>query len=425
VTFRRAALFLSAVISAALVAGCTAAPQAPRNTTSSQTHQTTTTTHITTPPATISPPTTEPATQRLTAIAFFNPTDGYGVFTREDYNTCQDLVGRANNDDSIFGPLVLVTSWTCGASGPSGSLAFDDHGDGFLYGPDLWITHDGGTTWQQSIQPGSVLSVEALGSSVWMEEAQCSPTSNATSCPVLLFLSNNGGRTWTPAHVPSGATASPYLGGGVAGQTWLVRVSQNAAYLLSAPPMTTNGVQNDPTMWFTSDNGAFWSTRSVRCGMGAMSVALSAAPDGTLLAVCASEPGAGNQLKSSTRSTNGGITWTVENSCPFSSTGPMTNCADANFSTGYLGGIDAVSANTVFLYGDRNSLFVTRDGGVTWEPEEPLIGDTSGGTEQAIFFNTSDGIVLGQNGSNDDITTLWRTSDGGAHWTLTVPHGYV
>jgi photosystem II stability/assembly factor-like uncharacterized protein len=50
-----------------------------------------------------------------------------------------------------------------------------------------------------------------------------------------------------------------------------------------------------------------------------------------------------------------------------------------------------------------------------------LIGDTSDGTQQATFFDTSDGVVLGYNGQNNDVPTLRSTDDGGAHWIAVVP----
>ena len=52
---------------------------------------------------------------------------------------------------------------------------------------------------------------------------------------------------------------------------------------------------------------------------------------------------------------------------------------------------------------------------------EPPIGGSDAGTDQVIFFNGSDGVVLGQNGNNDEAWTIWRTSDDGTHWTAVVP----
>ncbi|HUC04819.1 MAG TPA: hypothetical protein VL961_05430 [Acidimicrobiales bacterium] len=52
---------------------------------------------------------------------------------------------------------------------------------------------------------------------------------------------------------------------------------------------------------------------------------------------------------------------------------------------------------------------------------QPLIGDTSGGTSQVIFFNPADGLVLGENAQDGDVPTIGATTDAGATWRSTVP----
>jgi photosystem II stability/assembly factor-like uncharacterized protein len=99
----------------------------------------------------------------------------------------------------------------------------------------------------------------------------------------------------------------------------------------------------------------------------------------------------------------------------------VPSCAADFLSSGYLAAIDAVSPDTVFFVGDRSSLLVSHDGGATWQPVQPPIGDTSDGTRQVIFFTDADGVVFGFNGANDDAATIWATTDGGAHWTAVVP----
>ena len=359
--------------------------------------------------------------ERLTAIAFFNPTKGFGVYTKQGGVSCQDLVSPTTDGGATFGPLVPVTSWNCDNNAPVRSLAFDDHGDGFLYGPDLMVTHDGGKTWAQSAQPGAVLTVEALGMSVWMVESGCPSTSSATACPLRLLESTDGGRTWSSSSsAPPSAIDNPYLGEGAQGQNWLVRISQSSAYLLSNPATNPTGQADSAPLWFTTNGGASWSSRSIPCGIDGMSTVLSIAPDGTLLAVCAAQPSAGIQLKSTLRSTNSGVTWTVQSLCTPPTPASASNCTTQPPSGGYLGGIDAVSPDTVFLFGNRSSLLVSHDGGAHWQAVQPLIGDGSGGTQQAVFFNSSDGVVLGDNENNNDVPTLWSTSDGGAHWIAVV-----
>ena len=378
----------------------------------------------TTSPSTSSTPSSIPTpAEQLTDIAFFNPQMGYGAFTRQGNGTCQYLVGPTTDGGATFGPLTPVTSWTCGNGAPVGAMAFDDHGDGFVYGPELVVTHDGGRTWRQSTQPGSVLSVAALGLSVWMVESRC-PASSPQACQLLLFASTDGGRTWS-----SSSSAPPDAVGnasfdGAQGQTWLVRLSQSTAYLVSNPIGNPQGGADEAPLWLTTDGGSSWSTRSIPCVVGGLSLVLSAAPDGTLLAVCAGEPGAGMQIKSAVRSSNGGITWTDEYSCFIGSSQPPPSCVNDAFNLGYLGEIDAVSADTVYLVGDRSSLLVSHDGGATWQQVNPAMGDTSDGTQQVIFFDRSDGLVFGFDGGNDDAPTFWSTNDGGKGWTALVPKHY-
>ncbi len=343
---------------------------------------------------------------------------GYGLFTRKHGTSCQDLVGPTKNGGVDFGPLVAVTSWTCAKGGAASDLAFDDHGDGFLYGPGLFVTHNGGKRWVRSSQRGTVLSVEALGSSIWMVETRC-PVSKAGTCPLQLSVSSDGGRVWSSLPTPANALNNAYFGGAL-GQTWLVRVNSSAAYLLANPVINPEGEPDEAPLWFTADGGKSWFTRSIPCAIDGQSVVLSAAPDGTLVAVCAGLPGTGEEMKSVLRSHNGGVSWTVEADCPVISSAAEPACASDMLNSGYLSEIDAVSADTVYLVGDRSALLVSHDGGASWRVV-PSIGDTSDGTQQVIFFNGLQGLVFGFDPNTSDGPTLWSTSDGGSRWAAVVP----
>jgi photosystem II stability/assembly factor-like uncharacterized protein len=275
-------------------------------------------------------------------------------------------------------------------------------------------------TWTQVPQTGVVMSVEALGSSVWVVESTCpAPTDLSHPCPMRLLESVDGGRTWDSVGVPSGATTDD-----LDAQTWLVRVTATTAYLASNPALKFDRQSSTAPLWYTADGGRTWSARQVDCGFSAMTDAISAAPDGTLLAVCATEPSAGNQPKSTVRSTDGGRTWTTMTQCPGGGEALSFDCAiDPPLSFGYLGEIDAVSADTIYLVGGRSSLLVTHDGGATWAVVQPMIGDTSAGTQKVVFFDESDGVVLGDDGQNDDVATIWSTDDQGVTWHAVVPVG--
>ena len=150
------------------------------------------------------PPATQ-ATVTLTKLAFFNASSGYGLFVSQSQTACSALVASTSDGGSLFGELIPVTTWPCSGSPQVGALAFDDHGDGFAYGPELFITHDYGATWIQLPQPGQVLSVEALGSSIWMVEAGCPISTNPQEfCPLQLLESEDGGFSWKPVARRSG-----------------------------------------------------------------------------------------------------------------------------------------------------------------------------------------------------------------------------
>jgi len=151
-----------------------------------------------------------------------------------------------------------------------------------------------------------------------------------------------------------------------------------------------------------------------------MSAALSATlpaalGGGALFAVCASQPGAGFQPKWVARSADGGRSWTRHAAC-FSQA-----CQGNPLGSGYLGSIDAVSASTVYLVGDRSPLLVTRDGGSHWSAVRAVTAGTDGGTGEVAFTSKSDGIVVGLDSGDNEAPTIWVTSDGGLRWSALHP----
>jgi photosystem II stability/assembly factor-like uncharacterized protein len=412
-----AAGLAAALLSAAALTGCGATHPAahPEPAKAAKTEKAWTETASTVPTSHAAAPGAGRANDRLTAIAFTGMTQGYGMFTGQRPRQCPILAGPARDGGARFAPLVTVTTYPCGGYPPATAMAADGHGDVFLYGRALFVSHDGGRTWAARREHGSVLAVAAIGRSVWLVRADCARSVRAANhgCVLRLVESADGGRTWAPAPAqPPGATVRA-VGGTVAqegalGQTWLVRTGPSSAYLLSNP--ARNGTA---PLWFTGNGGAAWSQGQIPCGSGALGAALSAAPDGTLLAVCAAQPTAGYQPKSVARSTDGGQSWTVRAACP----PPGTHCG-GSLDFGYLGQIAAVSRGTAFLAGDRSSLLVTTDG-AHWRPVRPLIGDTGGGTSQVTFFSRRDGIVLGD--GPGELPTIWTTTDGGRRWSSVTP----
>ncbi len=388
-----------AVVSLSLVTSSAADSALPRNTQMRSIHQ--------------AARTAIPEDTELTDVDFLNPSVGWGLFSVQGAVTCSDRVANTANGGSTFSTPVNVVSWRCANNDPVSSLTFDDHGDGFLYGPKLYVTHDDGVTWSPNDQPGPVLSVQVIGTSIWMLEmshAAPSTVSNSTVNPLRLLSSDNGGRTWSVLPMPAGAVARP---ANAEGTGWLVRVTKTTAYLASSDGFEAHATP----LWFTTDSGSTWSKRTVPCSSFDTDVALSVAPDGTVFDVCASEGSAGWQPKETVRSTNEGRNWQIRSKCDSSD----EHCTKGSQFAGYLGAIDAVSSNTVYLVGGRSALEVSRDGGIRWSAVPPGMGSSAGGTSQVIFFSPKRGVVLGDGDQENERSTLWSTSDGGVHWRTRVP----
>lgn len=352
---------------------------------------------------------------RLATFAFFDPTSGYGLFVQGAGHGCQEEVGRTTDGGATFGPLVTVAP--CATLGRGAAVAFDDHGDGFVFDPtsrDLYVTHDGGTAWAPTPQRGDVLSVEALGYSVWMLQSSCRGAArHARTCVLSVRESSDGGRTWqSGAPLPGRGTAS--RGGPRVAPGSMVRVSQAAAYVLGSPgPASTQGTSRVP-MWATGNGGRSWTRLAMPCGVGAAVTArMSVAPTGALFTVCAGARSAGDQEKSAAVSSDGGLDWTRPGGCVRSR---AASCATAGLGVGYLGEVDAVSASAAYVFGAHGPLDQTVDGGASWTPvSAPFAG---AGPAAMAFFNAADGVV---GTSAAGTFEVWHTADGGTAWTVVQP----
>jgi len=357
------------------------------------------------------PSTTAPAPiQGVVAVAFLNGSDGYGLFSDDTGGVSCSLSVASTHDGAVtFSAQVpLPKAAQCFPS----LMSFDNVGDGFVFGPGLYATHDGGTTWTDDSPSATVLDVVPLGRSVWM---LTTPSVTHTGGPNLaLAESNDGGRTWFPARaLPPATTVGSDLLPPPVDTASLVRTSASTAYAVVSTSPTA------ATVFTTTDGAQTWHHVLVPC-LGGWAEVLSQAFDHTLWLVCAGQPSAGSQLKSVVRSFDGGKTWVQGSTCPplvTSTTYPP--CAEANgLGIGYLGGMAALSGTTGFLDGDRSPVIVTRDGGKTWALTNPLIGDVNG-SAGLFFANEQDGWVISETYGNGG--PLWRTTDGGGQWSQVWP----
>ena len=333
------------------------------------------------------------SSRTLEQVAFSDTLHGYGLIVTQSASSCTEVVERTSDGGAHFTHRVSVAPCS-----QASSIAFDASGDGFLYGPGLYATHDGGARWSRLPQPGAVLEVSIEGHSVWLAERVCRP-----ACTLALYTSVEGGLA--PAQ-PPGLPAPPRAVEPAAGQDYIVRTGASSAYVLSGP--TKAGVALDRT----SDGGRTWTRLEIPCF--GFSAVLAADRGGALVALCASEPGAGMQLKSSATSRDGGRTWTVHAPCA------NPNVCRSALAEGYLGTLAATSPSTAFALGDRSPLLITHDAGASWRALAE-VGDLNGEPAQVLFVSPRAGIVLGRANTTTAAVTIWHTSDAGAKWTALQP----
>jgi hypothetical protein len=270
---------------------------------------------------------------------------------------------------------------------------------GYLYGPALLMTSDGGRTWHA--QPG--LQVETLtiaGSQVY--RVGYGHLGCPGSCQPTLQRATIGSSVWRPL-----ISRLAYSDGGAAqivssGSTLLLALFSNPAQGF-APAV----------VYRSADGGATWQQSTDPCsgrGAGGNSGAdyltdLAGAPAGLLAGLCSPRSGSGAFVVTSS---DGGQSWKTAGTLPgvqalalLAAASPTTLAV----STGATGGGGAFTAQ----------LLVTTDAGGHW---------TTAATETQQILPAGVPAWLGFETSQTGTWisgphSIWTTKDGGLHWTRT------
>ncbi len=355
-----------------------------------------------------------PATETLESVWMATPHVGHGIIVTQPANAaptsrCLTSVATTTDGGRSFANPISVMTWLCGQAAGTPQLTFDGRGDGFVFGPQLFATHDAGLTWRRVAVAGTVIAVAARGRSVWALAESCRHSGRVAParCPAFVITSSDGGRTWTRNHaLPPTLSVPAWLNlESALGQSLLVRPSGRLGLIVSVPRINPLGHPDAADLWTTTDGGATWTRRSLLCGIDALS-AMVTAVGRTWFGVCAGQPSAGFQAKSVARSTNGGRTWALLDRCIPPSAGACANPLD----DGYLGVLVATTPRVVYESGLRSALNVSHDGGRTWTATlEALAADGDGITQ--LWMAGRHGLAL-----SAPANRIAATSDGGARW---------
>ena len=256
-------------------------------------------------------------------------------------------------------------------------IRFADASDGWAFGNTLWATHDAGATWSQINFGNHLLGVLQLepgaNGYVYAVFEICTNPTTAAGCTYPVMRSRANTNTWSVIAPPGNPVGRPSIG--VHGNTlWVMYFDRST------------GLE-----WRSSDDGLYWVRGTMPCepDLGGVFDPVSSS---VIWAFCAT----GNAGSPSV-STNGGVTWSSAGGSGLFSNGAM---------------VAALSAQHAFVGGGGSGLSITDNSGTTYQPIAELDGASWAG-----FTDSAVGYVITQN-PNTEATRLWRTTNGGATWSL-------
>jgi hypothetical protein len=291
-----------------------------------------------------------------------------------------------------------------------GQLRFLNAHDGWAFGPELWVTHDGGARWAQEQTYGMrVTELETAGDRAFAIFATCKGTgpSYAAECSSLtLYSSPAESDRWQPVPIlTANPTVSFQLGGSVSESAGLV-LSDGTGYMLDPSGKLFSGPLT----------GGFWTEASRpvnsphgQCLPGAPghggqpAGALLAANARELLLVCASgtSPPRHSQVKDIVASTDGGAHWSAIGTAP---------------AAGIATSVAIQAQENVVLLATDSGLYRSANGGRSWllaQPSPPGAAAAARGFSYVGMTSPAQGVALP---ADAGLHEVFITTDGGSSW---------
>jgi hypothetical protein len=348
-----------------------------------------------TPPGASAPSGFQPA-----AASFVSPSQGWVLGSGGGCDSCAQL--RVTSDGGARWAVLPTPPASLGyytqQPGAVTDVVFANSSDGFLFGPGLLATDDGGRSWvRQPLPP--VLTVRTEGGYVY------ALTQRGQAGPVALWRSAVGVSHWRRLPLPAGAAPRPgtYQG---------MRMSVEGGTLVLLQVGFT-GPEVSPglvgRLWVSGDAGAQWQARSAPCTPGdggAAVVAIALGHPDAWLVDCFDNMQSSQEQYTQHHlygTVNAGRTW-VRLPDPTRHNAPVL-LADNGVGHAFLATQGGVG----------DTLVGTTDGGRSWGLVLRSGGSFFGWADLG-FVSASVGFVVGPTHYAPE--HLYRTQDGGRTWQV-------
>ena len=320
---------------------------------------------------------------------------------------CTSLAGTSDYGTSWDGVSAPATGAPDGSRGV-GQLRFLNAREGWAFGPELWVTHDGGSTWTREKTYGMrVTDLETAGNQAFALFANCTGSGadyGAHCTSFSLYTSGAGTDQWQPV---SGPAASLPLPPDAAGQ------AAAASLVLTGGPAGGQGYLLAPSGELLSGpiTGAAWTVASpaAPCAPGAPGPggqptgALLAADSGQLVLVCtsAANTAGDSQAKLVVESSDGGAHWSKGAPAP---------------PAGIAASVATQTQNHLVVLATDAGLYRSGDDGLTWQQvQAPPPGAAAGeaGFSYVGMTSLTNGVALP---ADPGLHEVFITTNGGISW---------
>ncbi len=316
---------------------------------------------------------------RVASVTFVSANDGWALGTTKTcaHKPCTSVLRTTNGSRSWAGipaPKYKIARFE-GSAGLR-RLRFADALDGFAYGSQLWVTHNGGSSWYRVRQlPGYITDLETSAGVVY------AATTVTKSGKQAIYISPVHNDSWKRV---TGLPEAFGIGG-----LGDITLHGSAGWIILGNRL------------YATQNDYSWTRERFRCpaGYGIDSVGAYSAKRITLL--CVGDPAAGSTLKVLYASSNGGASFTKAGAPPAGGDGGLL--AEPTPQRIFI----ATASGATWIY-------VSTDGGRRWHISKN-IDDGGLGWNDFGFTTRTQGVAV-ESMIVGGSSRLWLTRTSGRSW---------